>query len=423
MLERSITDSPAVTPDEVRAELRDWLRHAWDPSLPLLEWRARLVDAGWAMPSWAPQWHGRGLPAWADEVVRAELRAAGAVSVPYGSGVSLAAPTILEHGPDPVRKRFLRPALVGEHKWCQLFSEPGAGSDLAGLTATAVRDGDQWVVTGQKLWNTSAHYADYGILIARTDWDVPKHRGLTYFVLPMKQPGVVVRPLRQMNGYSSFNEVFLDQAVIPADHVVGEVGEGWAVAQTTLAYERKYGAMARPDHLRRGAGRAVDEALDEADRHFETYHWYPQRAGRPDLVVEHARQRGLERDPVVRQEIARLISMQRVAAWTAGRARIARELGRPPGAEGSIGKLSQSLIARQSSKVHSLLGGPAALLHGEEGAFGGTIAEVFESVPGQSIAGGTDEIQRNILGERILGLPREPSADRDRPFREVPRNA
>lgn len=419
-----LMSSPTTPSDaeSVRLAVRAWIDENWDPDLSLFEWRTLLVDSGWAAPSWSERWHGKGLPAWADDVVRDELNRAGAVGLPFGSGLGLAAPTMLEHGSDDLRARFLRPILTGEQTWCQLFSEPGAGSDLAGLTATAVLDGDRWILNGQKVWNTSAHHADYGILVARTDWSVPKHRGITYFVLPMKQEGVEVRPLRQMNQYSSFNEVFFDNVTIPLDLVVGEVGHGWAVAQTTLAYERRYAALAKPQY-QPGAGRAVDEAISEADRHFKTYSWYPQRAGRADLVVEHARRRGLDTSPVVRQEIARLHSMQRAGAWTAERARHARALGRPPGAEGSIGKLMLSNIARQASRTHALIGGPASLLHGDDGAFGGTIVEVFESVPGQSIAGGTDEIQRNILGERILGLPREPAVDRDQPFRDVARNA
>jgi alkylation response protein AidB-like acyl-CoA dehydrogenase len=418
-----VASTPGLARDEdsIRREVRSWIAENWDPGLALVEWRTRLADAGWATPSWSPRWYGRGLPAWADELVKEELKRAGAVGLPLGGGMGLAAPTILEHGPDAVRERFLRPILTGEELWCQLFSEPSAGSDLAGLTAHAVEDGDRWIVSGQKVWNTSAHHADFGILIARTNWDVPKHRGLTYFVLPMKQPGVTVRPLRQMNDYSSFNEVFMDDAVIPADHVVGEVGGGWSVALTTLAYERRFGGMTRPAY-RPGIGRAVDEAIIEADDHFETYKWYPQRGGRADLVVEHARRNDRLGDPVVRQEIARLHSMQRVAAWTAERARAARALGRPPGAEGSIGKLATSDIARQASKVHSLVAGPDSLLHGPESAFEGLIAEVYVSVPGQSIAGGTDEIQRNILGEKMLGLPREPAPDKDKPYRDVTRN-
>ncbi|HUC26702.1 MAG TPA: acyl-CoA dehydrogenase family protein, partial [Streptosporangiaceae bacterium] len=358
------------------------------------------------------------LPAWADELVASELIRLGAVGIPVGSGTWLAAPTILAHGSDELRDRLLEPILTGEQTWCQLFSEPGAGSDLAGLSASAVLDGDCWVINGQKVWNTSAHHADMGMLLARTDWSVPKHQGITYFALPMRQPGVEVRQLRQMNFHASFNEVFLTEARIPRDNVIGEVGQGWKAALTTLAYERRFSALQRPGYSP-APGRALDEARAEADDHFATYSWYPQRAGRPDLVVEHAKAAGVSDDPVIRQAIARLITMHRASAWTAERARVARAAGARPGAEGSIGKLAASNIARESAKVHSMIAAAGALLTGPESPMGGIIAEVLMSVPGQSIAGGTDEIQKNILAEKVLGLPAEIRVDRDVPFSQL----
>lgn len=407
--------------ESLRTEVAVWAEAHWDPSSSLLEWRKLLAESGWAAPSWPTRWHGRALPAWADEVVASELLRRGAVGVPVGSGMLLAAPTILTHGPDAVRERFLLPTLTGEETWCQLFSEPGAGSDLAGLSTTAVLDGDEWVVNGQKVWNTSAHHADLGILVARTDWSVPKHRGLTYFVMPMDQPGVLVRPLQQMNFHSSFNEVFFTDAKIPRGWVVGEVGDGWSVALTTLAHERRFGGMNRPRYDPRPS-RALDEARVEVDRHFLTYSWYPQRAGRVDLVVDRAHEARRSEDPIVRQEIARLLSMQRVATWTGERARAGRALGRPPGAEGSVGKLAMSNIARAAARVHTMIAGAGGLLIGDDALLGGTIAEILMSVPAQSIAGGTDEIQKNILGEKVLGLPREPAPDRNLPFNQTRRN-
>ena len=318
-------------PDLVRREVRAWVQANWDPGLSLVDWRTRLVSAGWAAPSWPRRWFGRDLPAWADEVTAAELLDAGAPGVPVGSAFGLAAPTILAHGPDAMCERFLRPILTGEESWCQLFSEPGAGSDLAGLTTRADLDGDEWVINGQKVWNTSAHHADLAMLVARTDWEQPKHKGLTYFVMPMQQPGVEARPLRQMNNHASFNEVFLTDARIPREFVVGQVGEGWRVALTTLAFERRFGGVQRPRYGD-AAGRALAQARQEADAHFETYQWYPQRAGRVDLVVDRARAMGRSGDPVVRQEIARLLSMQRVSSWTAPRAsQAARASGGHPG--------------------------------------------------------------------------------------------
>ena len=407
--------------EELRAAVRAFVAEAWDPDLPLVEWRRRLADAGWAVPSWPARWGGQGLPTWADDIVGDELVRAGAVGQPVGSGMLLAAPTILAHGPDEVRGRYLLPTVTGEVTWCQLFSEPGAGSDLAGLTTRAELDGDEWVVNGQKVWTTSAHHADVAMLVARTDWDVAKHAGLTYFVLPMHQPGVEVRPLRQMNEHQSFNEVFLADARVPRDAVVGSVGDGWKVALTTLAFERRFGVFGRSSYSD-GTGRALEEARAEAEAHVATYRWYPQRAGRVDLVVERARSAGVADDPLVRQEIAALLSLDKAARWTMERARAALALGRTPGPEGSIGKLAASHVARRAAAVHARIAGADALLTGPGSVAGGVVAEVLVSVPAQSIAGGTDEVQRNILGERALGLPREPSADKDRPFREVPRN-
>ena len=406
------------TPKQVRVELGSWISQHWDRAMSLREWRALLLDSGWAVPSWPQRWHGRGLPAWADELVGSELLRLGAVGVPVGSGTWLAAPTILAHGPDELRERLLRPTLTGEQTWCQLFSEPGAGSDLAGLSTTAVLDGDTWVINGQKVWNTSAHHADLGMLLARTDSTVPKHQGITYLVLPMKQPGVEVRRLRQMNFHASFNEVFLTDARVPADYVVGTVGQGWTAALTTLAYERRFAALRRPNYSP-ATGRALDEARSEADDHFATYSWYPQRAGRPDLVIDHARAAGVADHPVIRQAIARLVTLHRVSVWTADRARAARALGARPGAEGSIGKLAASNIARESARVHAMIAGANGLLTGPDSALGGVIAEVLMSVPGQSIAGGTDEIQKNILAEKVLGLPGEVRVDKDIPFNQI----
>jgi alkylation response protein AidB-like acyl-CoA dehydrogenase len=410
-----------VTPDELRAEVRSWVGAAWDPDLPLVEWRTRLHDAGWAVPSWPSAWGGADLPTWADAIVADELLAAGAVSVPVGAGMALAAPTILAHGPDALRAALLGPTVTGEAMWCQLFSEPGAGSDLAGLSTRAELDGDEWVVNGQKVWNTSAHHADLGMLLARTDWGATKHHGLTYLVLPMRQPGVEVRPLRQMNDHSSFNEVFLTDARVPVANVVGEVGDGWRAALTTLAFERRFGAMGSPGYAP-NPGRTLDEARHEAAGHFATYRWYPQRAGRVDLAVPRAQATGASDDPVTRQELARLLSLQQASRWTAERARAALAAGRTPGPEGSVGKLATSHVARLAAEVHGHISGAEAMLTGPDSPLEGVIAEILVSVPAQSIAGGTDEIQRNILGEKALGLPREPSSDRDTPFRDLPRN-
>jgi alkylation response protein AidB-like acyl-CoA dehydrogenase len=402
---------------ELRKAVRAWIATNWDPDVSLLEWRTRLVESGWAVPSWSSRWFGKGLPAWADKVVVDELAAAGCVGMPLGGGMSLAAPTLLKHGSDELNDRILKPTLTGATTWCQLFSEPGAGSDLASLAASAVRDGDEWVVNGQKVWNTSAHHADLGMLLVRTDWDAPKHRGITYLVLPMHQPGVEVRPILQMNRHSSFNEVFLTDARVPVGNVVGDVGMGWDVARTTLANERSFATMKRP-RFAKTAGRVVAEAQAEADDHFATYVWYPQRAGRADLVVERASANGTATDPIVRDRIAALHSFRMANEWTALRARANRELGRQPGPEGSLGKLAASEVARRAALLHSRIAGANGMLTDNGDPAHPTIAEVLVSTPAQSIAGGTDEIQKNIIGEKILGLPREPAEDQATPFRK-----
>ncbi len=408
---------------QVTAELRGWIDDSWDPELSLVEWRRRLLDAGWACPTWPPAWGGRGLPAECAAPLHDELARAGVPGPADGVGTWLAGPTVLEHGSDALKHRLLRPTVTGEVTWCQLFSEPGAGSDLAGLTTRAERDGEEWTVSGQKVWSTSATHADLGLLLARTAWDAPKHQGITCFVLPMHQPGVEVRPLRQMNGHASFNEVFLDSARAPAANIVGQIDEGWRVALTTLAHERRVApGMQRTAGRDRSSGRAWREAMAEAAVVAEPYKWYPQRAGRVDLLIERAHAAGKTHDPVLRQEIARVLSLSRVAQWTAQRAAAARALGRPPGPEGSIGKLSSSHIARAAAHAHARIAGAAAMLNDGDDPSGGTIAEILVSVPAISIAGGTDEIQRKILGERILGLPKEPEPDRGVPFRQVRHN-
>jgi alkylation response protein AidB-like acyl-CoA dehydrogenase len=410
-------------PEAVRAEVGAWLEQSWDPERPLREWREIVVDSGWACPTWPEQWYGRGQSRELAAVVGQEFRRVGAVGPAIGVGMGLAAPTILDHGSDDLKARFLRPAATGEHKWCQLFSEPGSGSDLAGLSAHAEASGDEWIVNGQKVWNTGARTADYGLLMARTDWDVPKHRGITYFVLPMRQDGVEVRPIKQMNGYQSFNEVFISDARVPAENVLGDINDGWRVGLTTLAYERvAIGNIFTPPTAANASGRTAVEAAEEATAYLQTYAWYPSRMGRADLLISHAQAAGRSTDPLVRQRIAYVQSLVLLDRWTKERAAAARAAGRAPGPEGSIAKVVLSHISRAAAKAHSAIAGPKGLITDGEGALNGTAAEIALSFPAQSIAGGTDEIQLNILSERVLGLPKEPQVDTDVPFREVRRN-
>ena len=413
-----------MTEQSVRAEVSAWLEKNWNPDLGLIEWRHKLADSGWGAPHWPKKWHGRELPVGLVPVVEEEFDRVGAVGVAKMGIRTLAAATILTHGSDLHKDKFLRRILTGEDTWCQLFSEPGSGSDLAGALTRAERRGNTWVINGQKVWTTSAHRADFGLLLARTDVDVPKHKGLTYFILDMHQPGVQVVPLRQMNGHASFNQVFITDAAIAPEFMVEKEGDGWKVATTTLMHERR-----AADGLRRHAkpsGRSERIYLEEAKEiaiDLEPYKWYPQRMGRVDLIIERAKATGRNTDPVVRQEIAKVMIMARCAEWTARRARVAQAEGRPQGPEGSLGKLAASYIARAANQVHTLITGADAMLTGKDSPMGGTIAEILVSTPAISIAGGTDEIQKNIISERVLDMPKEPRTDTDRPFRDVPKNA
>jgi len=411
-----------VSETDVRAEVRAWLAANWDPEMSLVAWRNKLVDAGWGMPHWPEAWYGRGLPLGLVRAVEEEFARIGAVGVAKSGVRLLAAATLLEHGTDRQKERFLRRILTGEDTWCQLFSEPGSGSDLAGATTRADLHGDYWLINGQKVWTTSAHHADHGLLLARTDWDAPKHEGLSYFVIDIKQPGVDVQPLKQMNGHASFNQVFFTDAHVPAENLVGRIGEGWKVAMTTLAHERR-GADGLSAPAKRGArtGRIYVEERRELETANQPYTWYPQRAGRVDLILDRAKETGANTDPHVRQEIAKLMILAKSAEWTARRARAAQQQGRPQGPEGSLGKLAASHVARAAAHVHTLMTGADALLTGPGSPRDGIIAEILVSVPAISIAGGTDEIQRNIIAERVLGLPKEPRFDTG-PFRQVRKN-
>ena len=316
------------SPDEVRAEIRAWLAANWKPTYGLVEWRNILVDGGWASPGWPSAWHGRDYTPPLVAIVDEEMRKAGAVGPARAGPRNLASATILEHGNDAQKARFLRRILIGEDSWCQLFSEPGNGSDLAGaITRADFKDG-KWIINGQKVWTTSAHHADWGLLVARTDWDAPKHQGLSYFLLNMRQPGVEVRPLRQMNGHASFNEVFFTDAVAETEHLLGRPGEGWAAATTTLMHERRgFGGGGAGVGLASGPerkGGIYEEERIETAHAMEPYTWYPQRAGRVDLVLPRAKETGAINDPVARQEIAKLLILARTAEWTARRARTAQ---------------------------------------------------------------------------------------------------
>ena len=415
---------PELTADSVRAEVRAFVAEAWDPDLTVSSWWAALAEAGWAVPTWPAAWLGRDLPRELASVVTAELRASGAIGPPAGLGMLLAGPTILAHGTDEQRARYLRPIVTGQEGWCQLFSEPGAGSDLASLQTRADRDGDEWIVNGQKVWTSGAGVADLGMLLARTNPDAPKHQGITYFCFPMDQPGVEVRPLREMTGRALFSEVFFDDARVADDAVLGGVDQGWVVANTTLAAERAglgsggggAGGSAFPG---RKGGMLDARAGDLAERTSRAG-VQPAAFGRAfELLAGLADKLGRADDPVVRQRLAELYTLNEVGRMTALRVKAARSTGRGPGPEANTAKLLMSRIARLARDLGPEVLGPEGLLVGPDTAGGGVAQELTLFAPAPSIYGGTDEIQKNIIGERVLGLPKEPGPDKHTPFRDL----
>lgn len=384
-----------MTDDDVRDEVRQWLADNWDAELDRGTWAQRVFDAGWAVPSWEPEWWGRGLSDPQSRIVAAEFAA---VSAP-GTGhdrANLFACTLHDLGTDEQKRRLIPPSIRGETKWCLLYSEPGAGSDLAGLRTRAERDGDDWVIDGQKVWTSFAKTADYGLLVARTDWDVPKHNGISFFMFPMRQPGVEVRPIHQITGESEFNEVFISGARVPQANLVGEPGGGWGVLQVALAYERRLmGDLARTSRSAR---------KPQADS---------------DSLVEMARRAGKLDDSFIRQEIARVEAYAAVNRWNTQRAKSTSDRAEAATLL-ALGKIAMSRILHETAKVQTEIAGPEAMLSGPDNPVGDAVTFRTLNAYFTSIGGGTDQIQRNIVGERVLGLPKEPEPYRNTAFRELP---
>jgi alkylation response protein AidB-like acyl-CoA dehydrogenase len=401
----------AIDPDQVRADVRAWLAANWDPELPREQWRAALLESGWAAPTWPLEWFGRGLPNEMRRVVTEEFRTAGA----RGTGqdvTNLFANVLLAHGTDEQKARFVRPLVYGEHRGCLLYSEPGAGSDLAAMQTRAERAEDGWLINGQKVWTSGATEADYGLLVARSDWDVPKHRGITFFYFPMRQPGVDVRPIRQVTGGSEFNEVFLTDAHVPDDHRLGEVNDGWRVLQTALGFERLI--MGADTAARSGTGaKQRDAAAIKAERESP----WTRKVGGADYV-QLALRTGKNSDPVARQEIAHLYTLEQVNRWNGMRARAESTAG-ASSPVASLGKLAMSRIVHTGTRVTTNLLGAESLLDGDSSPDAAEVNRSSFAAFVSSIGGGTDQVQRNIIGERVLGLPKEPELDRDVPFSQV----
>jgi alkylation response protein AidB-like acyl-CoA dehydrogenase len=394
----------AMNPESLAADVREWLAANWDskqkvkaesfgrsPYQPFLE---KVYAAGWAVPTWPKEIGGLGLTTADGRIIEREFAAVGAP----GAGQdrhNLWANTALAHATPAFRDEIVPKLLTGAVGMCLLYSEPGAGSDLAAVRTRADREGEQFRVNGQKVWTSGAASADYGMLIARTDWDAPKHKGISFFFLPMKQAGIEVRPLRQITDEAHFNEVFITDALVPAANLLGPLNGGWGVLQTALAYERSImGDGAR--------GPRSGKAAPKGD----------------GALVELAREAGVLDDPLIRQDIAQ------VTAWKIlnrlNNARAKAELSRGTSSPiMSLGKLAMSRILHQEARLRTAMLGAESLLEGPEYPRAEDANFLSLNAYFTSIGGGTDQIQRNIIGERVLGLPKEPEVDREMPFRDV----
>ncbi len=395
-----LSDSPAEA--EFRAQARAFLEAHAPSGLPdyfdddqkldaeaflgrWRPWQQTLYREGWASITWPREYGGRGQGPIEQIIWSQERSRAGLGESLFVVGIGLAGPTLIAHGSDAQRQRYLDPMLRGDEIWCQLFSEPGAGSDLGAVATRAVRDGGDWIVTGQKTWCSGGHYADFGLLLARTDPSVPKHKGISYFLLDMHSPGVEVRPLRQMTGGEHFNEVFLSEVRVPDSARLGPEGAGWQAAMTTLMNERI--------HIG-----GVEGWLDF------------------DELVAHAREHRQRLDPALRDELARLYTWVKTLELLNARVITKLGHGQIPTAESSVMKLALARIVSRAAEIGVDLLGADALRRR------GTWQNQWLGAPALHIAGGTDEIQRNVAAERVLGLPAEPRSDRDLPFDQLPRS-
>ena len=400
------------TPEEAafRAEARDWLDahaipkgHPDDFSLGLWtgtydeetyirrcqHWQRTLFDGGWAGMTWPKAYGGRGGRPVHQVIFNQEQARYGVSSGAFMISIGMAGPTILAHGTDEQKDRFLPAMLRGDEMWCQLFSEPGAGSDLAALATRAERDGDEWVVTGQKVWTSSPDRARWGMLLARTDTGVPKHRGIGYFLIDMATPGIEVRPQRQMTGESHFSEVFLDGVRVPASNLLGEPGDGWRIAQTTLTSERS--------SIAGGTGAT------------------------PEGLVALARAVGATGDPLARQRLVDAHIRYELLRFLRYRSQTALSQGRRPGAEASVMKLAFARYMKALTEAAIGVQGAHGLLAGDDVVDDGMWLRRFLHSPSLRIAGGSDQVQANIMGERALGLPPEPRQDKEIAFRDLAR--
>ena len=413
-----------ITESDVKTEVAEWIDQNWDPDLNVAQWWQLMADARLSHTMLNEEAGGRGWSRALNHVALSVMADKRVLGPPTGLGMMLAAPTIATHGTDAQIREYIPKILNGQHAWCQLFSEPGAGSDLAGLQCKAEKDGDEWVINGQKVWTSGGKVADMGMLIARTDPDLPKHQGISYFAFNMKQEGVDVRPLTEMTGRALFNEVFITDGKVDNDALIGGKSNGWRVANSTLMFERSHlgsGTVPVPTAIPGSiAGQLKLKVGDVLSSITKGSGGTPAIGPRLfERLSQLAQKLGRDTDPVIRDEMMKLHTLVEVNRLNMIRA---KESSDRTGAEGNIGKLMVSELYRQFREVGNMVIGADGMLTSAEVNQGGWIHEVTTFSPAPSIYGGTDQVQRNIIGERVLGLPKEPGHPKQTPFVDLPKN-
>ncbi len=414
----------AVNVEPTEASIAEWLQENWNTDITLREWWSRLATAGLGFPTWPEKMGGRGWDRASLRVVSKAFAKVGAIGAPTGLGTLMGGPVLLQFGTEEQQARLLPPLVAGTEGWCQLFSEPGAGSDLASVSTRAERDGGEWIVNGQKVWTSGSTHSARGMLVARTDLDAPKHRGISYFIIDMQQPGVEIRPLKQMNSESHFSEVFFTDARVADTDLISDVNNGWAVTLATLGFERSgLSAADGTPGVRPPAGEIagyLERKVADVIASAKKARTLPEDAGGTFSMLRRLSDEFAKgSDHTVRQALAQRYSHERISTFMQQRAAANARAGRAAGPEASVAKLFWTIGLTQGRDTGTAILGAHGMLNGAESASGGVLQKYALTIPSARIAGGSDEIQRNIIGERVLGLPKDIVVDADVPFRQL----
>lgn len=402
----------------------DWIEENWNDSLTLRQWWQMMSDARLSFPRWPSAWFGRDCTEKEQNDIARAFAKRAVIGAPSGLGVLMGAPVTMTFGTEEQKQRWLPSLANGTEGWCQLFSEPGAGSDLASVSCRAERDGDEWIINGQKVWTSGALHSTRGMLVARNDFDQPKHKGLTYFIIDLEQPGVEIRPIKQMNGAAHFNEVFFNDARVSDADRVSDINNGWAITAATLGFERSGLSEGAGGGVRVPTGKQagfLDRAVGELLEYVKSKRSHPDEyGGLLSTLRKIDVPQGL--NAIQRQKMIALNTNERIAEMTRERITSTMKKGQSPGAEASTMKLHWTNGLRISRDLGLELLGADGMLTGDDLPVEGKVQHFFLSMPSASIAGGSDEVQRNIIGEKTLGLPKDAQTDPKTPFKDIPKN-